>query len=164
MEITELYATAAGGVFLAFIVLNFVPYLKQLEEPVRLFIAQHLTYPFLIRRHRFLGPWTRAVVLAQSVYTASNLFCICFRVKGLSEAGDRAGTLSLINMIPVFAGPHLSFLADVLGVSLTTYRLIHRSASLMTYSLVVFHVFAVVVHRPLFSLAVAQNRFGLIVR
>ena len=46
----------------------------------------------------------------------------------LVQAGFRAGTLSII---PVFAGPHLSFLTDLLGVTLSTVRQIHRSISFL---------------------------------
>jgi len=87
-------------------------------------VAKHLTYPFIVRRHRLLGPWSRADVLLQLIYFTINMFCMTFRVTSVKEAGARAGTM--INMAPPFFGFHLSFLADILGISLSNYRRIHR--------------------------------------
>ena len=71
--------------------------------------------------------------------------------------------ISLVNMIPLFAGPHLSFLADLLGVSITMYRCIHRSAGIMSCVPVAFHVLVAVASGTSFSLAIDQHLFALIV-
>lgn len=41
-------------------------------------------------------------------------------------------------MIPLFAGPHLSFMADILGFRLGMYRRVHRSAGVMTFTVLLF--------------------------
>ena len=46
-------------------------------------------------------------------------------VPTISKAGLRAGNLSLANMIALFAGAHLSLLADLLGFPLNTIRPVH---------------------------------------
>ncbi len=79
------------------------------------------------------------------------------------EVGDRAGTLSIINMAPLFFGLHLSFLADLLGLSLSNYRRIHRSARIMSFALVALHTFVVVHHDPTYSLRIPRNLYLLIV-
>ncbi|KAH6706214.1 hypothetical protein BKA61DRAFT_436840, partial [Leptodontidium sp. MPI-SDFR-AT-0119] len=97
--------------------------------------SKHLTYPYLLHRHQSLGPWSRAQVLVQLIYMTANVSCLSFEnVFGLrfgflniTKAGLRAGTMSLVNMIPLFAGPHLSFLAGYLGASLITVQRVHRS-------------------------------------
>ena len=43
-------------------------------------------------------------------------------------------------MIPLFAGLHHGFLADLFGISLDMYRRIHRSAGLMSFFLALFYV------------------------
>ena len=162
MDITQAYAVAAGGIFTTLFLINLLPYVMRLTGRVLIVICKHLTYPYLVRRHRLFGPWTRAGVLVQLVYITANLFCLSFRVSKISEAGLRAATLSLINMIPLFAGPHLSFVADLLGVSLTTYRQIHGTAGVGSFGLLGFHVLEAVSGGS-YSLASRRNVFGLVV-
>ena len=66
-------------------------------------------------------------------------------------------------MIPLFAGPHLSFLADVLGFRLGTYRLVHRSAGVMSFALLLFHILVVAVERTSFPLEISEHLYGVIV-
>jgi hypothetical protein len=66
-------------------------------------------------------------------------------------------------MIPLFAGAHLSFLADLLGFPLDSYRRVYRLAGLMAFALNLFHVLVVVANRATFSLKVPEHLFGLIV-
>lgn len=162
MDVTQIYAIAAGGVFILFIIANCLHYIKWLVKHIAFFTSRYLTYCYLVRRHRFLGPWTRAGILVQVIYIAINVFCLTFQVSKLSQVSLRAGTLSLINMIPLFAGSHLSFLADVLGVSLATYRRIHRSGSLVSFALGLCHVMMAVIGRGSLTLATPRYLFGLI--
>jgi len=66
-------------------------------------------------------------------------------------------------MILVFAGPHLGFLADLLGLSMSTYRHLHRSVAIMSCSLTLFHVLVAVALHPSFGLDLPQNLFAVIV-
>jgi len=161
MDIPQIYATAAGGFFLVFVLINLLS--RRVRERIALFVSKHLTYPYFLHRHRLLGPWTRSGALVQLIYIALSAFCLGFRVPTLSEAGLRAGNLSLANMIPLFAGPHLSFLADMLGFRLGTYRRIHRSAGLMSFALLLFHILIVAVQRTSFSLRIPEHLYGMIV-
>ena len=79
------------------------------------------------------------------------------------EAGDRAGTLSIINMAPLFFGLHLSFLADLLGLLLSNYRRIYRSAGIISFVLVALYIFTAIYHDPTYSLYVSGNLYLLIV-
>jgi hypothetical protein len=85
------------------------------------------------------------------------------QVSTFSKGGLRAGTLSLINLILLFASPHLDFLADLLGVTLSMVRQIYRSVGVMTVLLTVFHVLVAVSSCPPFALNVPQNLFAVIV-
>ncbi len=163
METTQAYAVAAGGIIILFFLANALPYFTRLIKFVLSFTSQHLTYPYFLSRHRLFGPWTRADVLIHLIYVTANVFCLSFRASTVSQAGLRAGILSLINAVPLFAGPHLSFLADVLGVSVITYRHFHRSAGLMSFCLVLFHVLVAVVGRGSFSISTSKPLFGVIV-
>ena len=161
MDVSQIYATAAGGFFLLFILLNFLS--QTVRERIALFTSKHLTSPYFLHRHRLLGPWTRSDVLIQLIYITTNSLCLGFRASTLSTAGLQAGNLSLANMVPLFAGPHLSFLAGVLGFRLDLYHYVHRSAGLMSFTLSLFHVLVVVIQRPSFSLNISEHLYGTIV-
>lgn len=163
MDIIQTYAVAAGGILFALFLINLLPYLASLWKHISLFTSKHLTYPYLLHRHRLIGPWSRAEVLIQVAYVTANFFCLSFKVLDVAKAGTRAGTLSLVNMIPLFAGPSLSFLADRLGVPLKVYRCAHRSAGYMTFLLVLIHVLLAVSQQGSFPVGQPQHLFAVIV-
>jgi len=116
-----------------------------------------------VRRHRLLGSWSLVDVLLQLLYISPNVFCVTFRVTSFDEARDKARTLSIINMASLFFGLYLSFLADLLGLSLFNYRRIHGFARIMSFALVALHTFAAIYHGPTYSLRVLENLYLLIV-
>lgn len=155
MEITIGYAIAASGILLVLALINLLPLLPQLISFARPFfrrVSRYLIFRYLIGRHRFLGPWTFADVIIQLIYISINSFCLGFRVPSIAAAGIRAGNLSLLTLIPLFLGPHLSFLADAIGVSLSTFRHIHHSAGLMSLGLVLFHTLIIFTSQTAFAL------------
>jgi hypothetical protein len=120
---------------------------------------KYLSYPHVLRRHRYLGPWSGASVVLQRVYISVNALCLGFGVSSIWTAGPRAANLSLINLIPLFAGSHLSFLADVLGITLRMHRRFYRSAGLMSFALLVLHILMMVAKRTSFPLHILENLF-----
>lgn len=163
MDVTQFYAIVAGGIIGLLLIVRFVIRVIQFLQPWSILLLRHALYPFLLKRHRFLGPWTRAEVSLQLLYLAVNIFCNSFGVSDVKEAGARAGTLSLINLIPVYFGVHLSFLGDLLGISLPAYRFAHGSTGTMSVMLGLFHVIVNVAGNPSFSYDVSGQLFGLIV-
>ena len=171
MDTVQIYAIAAGGTFSIFALVNLLPFLLPLFARISIFVSKHFTYPYLLHRHRLLGPWSRAGIIIQLAYLSVNLFCLLvvelswtgLRVSSFSDAGRRAGTLAEVNRIPLLAGPHLAFLADRLGLSLKSIRNVHRSAGWMTAVLVLLHAIAAASDGPL-PLDVPQNLFAAIVR
>ena len=170
MDTIQIYAIAAGGTLSIFALINLLPILVPLVTRIS-FLAKHLKYPYLLHRHRILGPWSPAGVMVQLAYLAVNLLCILvvklswsgLRVSSFSNAGRRAGTLAEVNKIPLLAGPYLAFLADRLGLSLKTIRSVHWSAGWMTATLVLLYAMATASDRPLL-LGVSQNLFAVVVR
>ena len=126
-------------------------------------MRQHLLYPYLVRRHRFFGPWTRSAVLLQMCFVMANVFCVAFRTSSIHDASRRAARLALLNLVPTYGSTHLSFLADICGVSLHAIKAIHRSAGAMALPLLAFHAATTLAARTSFSLRVAENLWGLIV-
>ena len=135
MKITQVYAIVMAGLFLAFVVKSFLHVLVACSTKIRVFLLRHFFYSSLIHRHSLLGPLGRVHALAQLINVAINVFFLSFQASSVSKAGTRAGTLSLINMVPVFAGPHLSFLSNLTGMNLKTHRRLHRSAGIILITL-----------------------------
>ena len=101
--------------------------------------------------------------MIQLVYIGCTSFCLGFRASSLAMAGVRAGNLLLINLITLFLGPHLGFLADALGVSLSTFRHIHRFAGLMALGLVLFHAIVIITSPTPFALFYVKNLSAVVV-
>ncbi|KAF3031694.1 hypothetical protein E8E12_001720 [Didymella heteroderae] len=129
---------------------------------VRRLVLRYIVYPQLLPRLRFAGPWSPGGVFIQLIFASTNAFCVGFRAISIQDAGWRAAQLSLINLIPAYGGPHLSFLADVFGLSLSSFRLIHRSAGVMSLPLLGFHIATAMSAGTSFPLDVASNMSGLI--
>jgi hypothetical protein len=164
MDTTRIYAMAAGGILFGLALTRVVSSLMSVTRTVSVLISKHLTYPYLLDRHYLIGPWTRANILLSLAYGAINIFCVSFRLPSAADAGQRAGTLSLINMAFLFLATHLSFLADILGVSLQTCRRFHRAAGWMAGALLTFHILmATMVQHTDFSLRSPNNLFAIIV-
>jgi len=79
-------------------------------------------------------------VTFQLIYLEGNVFCTCFKISTASEATTRAENLSLINMMSTYFEFHLSFICDLLDVSLLLYRLFHASTETMFVLLDLLHV------------------------
>lgn len=92
-----------------------------------------------------------------------NVICNSFGVSTVKEAGVRAGTLSLINLIPVYFGVYLSFLSDLFGISLPAYRFVHGSTGIMSVMLGLVHVVVNVAGNSSLSYGVFGQLFALIV-
>ena len=163
MDISLIYAIIIGGSFGLLLLINGLPLIARLVRYLSPLVSKHLVYRYILHRHRLLGPWSRADVLVQLIYIAGNICCFEFWDTTISQVGLRAGTLATINLIPLFAVPHLGTLADLLGVTINTFRQIHRSAGVMAVMLTIFHVLIMLASRPSFPLDLLQNKFAVVV-
>ncbi|KAH9206361.1 cell surface metalloreductase [Leptodontidium sp. 2 PMI_412] len=163
MDTVEIYAICIGSIFAIFFVLTFRPYIWQFAEYVVLFLCKALTYPRILDRHSLLGPWMPAGLIVQTAYISANVCCLEFWKLTATKVGLRAANLALVNMMPLFLGTHLSFLADRFGVSLKTFRMVHRSTGVMSFALVLCHVLVVAARGAgTFSSSVPESLYGLI--
>ena len=164
METVWIYTICVGGIFAALFLFTFRSCFLQLVKYVALWLSKILTYPQILHRHSLFGPWTPAGLIIHIVYISANLYCLEFWKLTASKVGLRAANLALINIMPLFLGAHLSFLADRLGVSLKTFRMVHRSAGMMSFAFVLLHILVVVARGVgAFSLNVPENLYGLVV-
>lgn len=163
IDATHVYASIVGSIFVACMLFCLRSRLRAFLDLIRRLMRQHLLYPYLVRRHRFFGPWTRSAVLLQMCFVMVNVFCVAFRTSSIHDASRRAARLALLNLVPTYGSTHLSFLADICGVSLHAIKAIHRSAGAMALPLLAFHAATTLATRTSFSLRVAENLWGLIV-
>jgi hypothetical protein len=164
MDNTQIYAAGIGTSFVLLALINFGSWVKSFLERLSTWVNKYLVYSQALGRHRYVGPWSPADVALHCSYIAINALCMCFKTDSVQTAGLRAGTLSLINAIPFFASFNTSFTADILGIRLATYLLIHRAAGIMSVILLLSHVLIALASRDDFPLNVSENLWGLIVR
>lgn len=163
LDAAHVYAIVVGGTFVACALFHLRSRLRASCDLLRQWARQYLLYPHLIRRHRFVGPWSWAAVLLQLGFLTVNAFCVGFRASSVHDASRRAARLALLNLVPAYSSAHLSFFADICGISLHAVWVVHRSAGLMALPLLAFHVAATMAARIFFSLRVAENMWGLVV-
>lgn len=140
MEVSAIYAIAAGGIFLALLLIQTRHVLVDWTESLSVLLSGHLTLPVLVRRHRILGPWTRAGILVHFCYIAVNIALVFLPADSLVDSGRRAGELALINMIFPLSAAHLGFLAGLLGITWRSGRKIHRATGWTAVALLSFHI------------------------
>lgn len=163
MEITKVYAVALGGTFCMLLIISGLPLIVRCVRYLTPFVRTHLVYNNVLDRHRLLGPWSRAAVIIQLIYVLGNVSCLRLWDTTVSQAGLDAGTLAIINMVPLFAIPQLSTVADLLNVSLSTARQLHRSAGVLSAALLILHILVMVASRPALRLSIRGDLFALIV-
>ncbi len=167
MENTTAYAIILSGIFGSLFVAARLPRIYGIAKYIYILILKGFVYTFVLRRHRWVGPWTVGAFMLQTSYITANLACILFRVSSVSEAGVRAGKLSLINMILLFLGFHLGFLADLFGMPVKSFRYVHGSCGAMSSSLVLFHAGVMAIlgkQQDIYVSAVQSYRFGFLAR
>ena len=146
-------------------IINLLLSILQKIHNCNMLILRHLIYPLFIRRHGLIGPWTRNGALWRFLYLITNLIMSVFPLVSLRNVAERAGHICLINMVPLFFGPHLSFLADVLGVPLQTYHSFHGASAAMTVILGAIHVILGLLREPLYRKFTDRSQVaGLVVR
>lgn len=139
MNITQIYTITTGAVFSLCIIVRAALLFIQLLWAWNIFLAKFFFYPLVLRQHRFFEPWTQAQVFFHLLYLVINIFCCTFQVSTVREMSNCAEILSLINMMSFYFTYHLSFISDILGLSLLTYRHIHASTGAMSVFLGLLH-------------------------
>ncbi|OJJ03116.1 hypothetical protein ASPVEDRAFT_62960 [Aspergillus versicolor CBS 583.65] len=163
MDPLVIYAITAGSIFTVLLLIRTISLLAGYGYLFSLIMSQHLTLLFVIYRHWFLGPWTRAGVFLHLLYTIINIFLLFFRIKLLTSAGRRAGELALVNLIFPLSTIHLAYLADLLSIKWNTCRKIHQATGWMAIALLSFHIITAVQGQGFtFPLHEQQNLFTML--
>ncbi|OWT42580.1 hypothetical protein VFPPC_18319 [Pochonia chlamydosporia 170] len=126
-------------------------------------VAQRLCYPTVLRRGKYTDRWSRKNAMLVFAYVAANVACVLVPLPGVDQVVRRLGTLSVVNMLFLFAGPHLSFLADILGLSVNSCRRLHGCAGAVAFLLAVSHSVAGAIAKGSIVLSKPQDLFALTV-
>lgn len=163
MNISQVYALALGSILTVLLTYRLAASLSHLVRvPIISFFLKHILYPFVSRRFRYLGPITRLELLLQACYWGGTVACNVIGIHTVAQAGSRAGTLSLINIIPLLFAGQLGFAADLIGVSLRAYVQLHGSLGLMTFVQGLTHVL-ISINLSSFTVKDALHLYGLLV-
>jgi predicted ferric reductase len=79
-------------------------------------------------------------VLLFTVYLVLNALVLGFKVSSILSASLRAANLTLVNMVFLYATPHLGFLTNTLGLEWSSVCRLHHVVGIMTIILLTFHV------------------------
>ncbi|EXA31037.1 hypothetical protein FOVG_17633 [Fusarium oxysporum f. sp. pisi HDV247] len=148
LTITDWYAIGLTGflVLLALrrairIILRCIcpPALRRLGRRISQWAVRCLAYRGPFRRGSSVDIITWAHILIFLSYLTSNLSCIIIGAGNVAEACSRAGKLAFINLLILYIGPCLDFIASVLRFRLRVQRRIHAGAGYVVAILSTIH-------------------------
>lgn len=163
MNLDLIYFVSISSSLALITLVNAISFSLPLAKRLPPFFLRHFVYRYVVRRRRLVGPWSIATTLLQLAYVVVNGFCVVFEASSLREVGMRAGAISMVNLIPLLSGPHLGALADVVGLSLHTWKLLHRSACFMAVSQAIFHSVVSIITHPSIDWSAHRSLFGVLV-
>lgn len=157
-----IYTAVLGGTLLLLVLFRILSIIRTfMFMRCRRFVLRYFLYPVTRKWLANLLPSPLYVLLTIS-YFAGTIVCNVIRVRSLSDAGVRAGHLSLINLIPMYLSGGYEFGAYLLGVSLETYGAIHRIVGVMAVTQATIHV-VIMVRTEVVSTANNSHLYGILV-
>lgn len=132
MDPILIYGIAAGGVFTTCLLYCASSYISRwIQDRTLFYIFKYLVYPIIIRRTRLSSPIPRWHAILITVYWLGTAVCNLARVDTIMQAGNRAGALAVLHLIPLLYINRATMAADLLGISLQTFMRLHTSFSLI---------------------------------
>jgi hypothetical protein len=133
-----IYSCVVGALAVAFALQRLVA--SFLYHPLVLFFLKHLAYPIIIRRHKYIGPISPLRLLLQGVHGSASVISTVYGSRSVTASIKATGLVSVVHLFPLFLGNHLGTAADVLGLSLRTYRLAHGWIGLTSIVFAIPHI------------------------
>ena len=150
MDPVQIYGMTAGGIFLIFLLYCASSSICRWVQNRTLFLVfKYLVYPFLVKRNFLLSPITRWHALLIVIYLSGTAVCNVVGVTTLAQAGNRAGSLAAVHLIPLLFANRAGFAADLLGLSLQTYLRLHSSFGFMALFQSLTHIIIYLRSNPL---------------
>ncbi|KAL5362284.1 hypothetical protein BJX96DRAFT_177017 [Aspergillus floccosus] len=144
MNVLELsYPATLAGIATILLLVSFLRCLttwSRLLSPVRHGYLRYLVYPRLNRRIPGIALLSPLQIILTVVYFVGTGLYNLLAVHTLQQASRRAAHLSLINLSPSFLSCGREFGARLLGLSLETYGIIHRTTGFMSVVQAAIHI------------------------
>ena len=163
MNVVEVYGLILGVVHLILVSRHVLSWGKRLLKQLHRLSDKHLRLPYALSRRWWIGPWTRLVVLRQVIMTTITLFVVFYNATDASSIVSHAGVASIVNMTPVYLAPHMSYGADLFGLSLPTFRSLHAEIGASMVLPVTVHVAAAMKNSSTPLWAGTESQYGVLV-
>ena len=97
-----------------------------------IYISRYMVHKIVLPGSRYFRSWSLSDLLSLCVYYGLTFFVLLFRLRSIRDIFARAGTLSLINTVPLVLGLHHHFSSDVLWISVRLFRRLHSCIGTLT--------------------------------
>ena len=124
-------------------------------------LQKYVLYFILFKQCCLFRVLTCVQIILQLIYLAANVFYIMFRLSNKREAATCTRYLSLINMILAYFRFYMSFVFNLLDISLFKYYIFHASTKYMFVLLSLLHV--IMFNKPIYLMNETSQLFRLIV-
>lgn len=158
-----IYGLTLAGAFLILLSRRVLIWSRRLLKQLQRLCDKHLHFSYAISRRRWIGPWTRLVVLRQTIMTTITLFVVVYRATDARSIVSHAGVASVVNMAPAYLAPHISYSADLFGLSLRTFRSLHVEIGVSMVLPTAIHIAAALKNFSTPVWAGMENQYGIIV-
>jgi hypothetical protein len=125
-------------------------------------VYRYATYPTLVRRTWFSEPVSLGQAVLLTLHWAATLVFNCAGVRDMPGAGDRAGVLSILNLVVLICSSRSTLMARIVGTSLRTFQMIHGSIGFMALVQGLVHT-VIVLKRVTLDLNNTTHLWGLVV-
>ncbi|EME85023.1 uncharacterized protein MYCFIDRAFT_173895 [Pseudocercospora fijiensis CIRAD86] len=161
MRAVEIYFVVASSVVLATFSLR--PLARIIQALAR---AWHYgTLPYLVKRHRLLGPITYTETLALMVYLAASTLAILVGSSSTNDISSRSAILAISNYLILFLGGSSSILIYALGISWLPVSKIHTTIAIVVAVKCMIHILLEIPHVVIDTRCICAERpLGRLVR
>ena len=161
--ITDVYFSALGGIVGLLVLRNLATPFERTVKTLRIFVQRRLIYPVILPKTKWIGPWAVSTILLQISLLGVNLFMVFYQAPKADLKGRQAGTAAMVNLTPFYLTSHLAYGADVFGLSLSTFRMLHRLFSVTIMVTIAIHVAFSTASRSLLLWLSGDRLYGFVV-
>lgn len=163
MSPVQFYALTVVSIIAILVCSNLFAKCRRLLQYTKFWLTKHLCRRHSILEMKWLGSWTWWSILMQSILIGANLLMTFFRFTDIQTAARRAGEVALVNMAVFYLGPHLSYQADCLHITLSRMKSIHRGITWSFVIMTTFHIAALKPTQQAFTSGLSKQFYGVIV-
>ena len=164
MDPVYIYGIAAGSIIITCVLYCASSFISNwIQDRTLFYFFKYLVYPLLVRRTRLSSPLSPWHVLLLLIYWSGTVVCNLIGVHTIVAAGNRAGALAALHLIPLLYTDRAAFVSDLIGISLQFYMKMHRSFGLMALVQSLLHVVVFASHTA-FTPKDFLQFYGLLVR